>query len=88
MWEFIRKVGIGFVSGTIASIANIPIDVAKSRIQVNQEFTFFGLFIEILTFLKLLNVFLKLFIKYTNIYNSILKGIFSQIVFNTLFLYI
>lgn len=32
--EFFRKVGIGFVSGTIASIANIPMDVAKSRIQV------------------------------------------------------
>lgn len=31
--EFLRKVGIGFVSGTIASIANIPMDVAKSRIQ-------------------------------------------------------
>lgn len=33
--EFLRKVGIGFTSGTIASIANIPIDVAKSRIQVS-----------------------------------------------------
>jgi solute carrier family 25 2-oxodicarboxylate transporter 21 len=26
-------VGIGFVSGTLASILNIPFDVAKSRIQ-------------------------------------------------------
>lgn len=33
--EFLRKVGIGFTSGTIASIANIPFDVAKSRIQVS-----------------------------------------------------
>ncbi|XP_031624008.1 mitochondrial 2-oxodicarboxylate carrier [Contarinia nasturtii] len=33
MKEFIRKVGIGFTSGTIASFANIPFDVAKSRIQ-------------------------------------------------------
>lgn len=32
--EFFRKIGIGFVSGTIGSIANIPFDVAKSRIQV------------------------------------------------------
>lgn len=31
--EFMRKVGIGFMSGSIASVANIPIDVAKSRIQ-------------------------------------------------------
>lgn len=37
--EFIRKVGIGFTSGTIASIANIPIDVAKSRIQVSIQYT-------------------------------------------------
>ncbi|KAM6393156.1 LOW QUALITY PROTEIN: mitochondrial 2-oxodicarboxylate carrier [Pluvialis apricaria] len=31
--EFLRKFGIGLVSGTIASIINIPFDVAKSRIQ-------------------------------------------------------
>uniref|UniRef100_A0A8C8SNE6 Mitochondrial 2-oxodicarboxylate carrier n=1 Tax=Pelusios castaneus TaxID=367368 RepID=A0A8C8SNE6_9SAUR len=31
--EFLRKFGIGLVSGTIASIMNIPFDVAKSRIQ-------------------------------------------------------
>ncbi|XP_017784447.1 PREDICTED: mitochondrial 2-oxodicarboxylate carrier [Nicrophorus vespilloides] len=31
--EFGRKVGIGFVSGTLASCINIPFDVAKSRIQ-------------------------------------------------------
>ncbi|XP_053669212.1 mitochondrial 2-oxodicarboxylate carrier [Anopheles marshallii] len=31
--EFLRKVGIGFVSGTLGSIVNIPFDVAKSRIQ-------------------------------------------------------
>ncbi|KAJ6636504.1 Mitochondrial 2-oxodicarboxylate carrier [Pseudolycoriella hygida] len=31
--DFFRKTGIGFASGTIASIANIPFDVAKSRIQ-------------------------------------------------------
>lgn len=35
MHEFCRKVGIGFLSGTIGSIGNIPIDVAKSRIQVS-----------------------------------------------------
>lgn len=35
MHEFLRKVGIGFLSGTIGSIFNIPIDVAKSRIQVS-----------------------------------------------------
>lgn len=33
--EFLRKVVIGFMSGTIASVVNIPFDVAKSRIQVN-----------------------------------------------------
>lgn len=33
MPEFFRKVGIGFVSGTLASCVNIPFDVAKSRIQ-------------------------------------------------------
>lgn len=33
MQEFFRKVGIGFVSGTLASCVNIPFDVAKSRIQ-------------------------------------------------------
>lgn len=31
--EFLRKVGIGFTSGTLASCVNIPFDVAKSRIQ-------------------------------------------------------
>lgn len=31
--EFFRKVGIGFVSGSLASVINIPFDVAKSRIQ-------------------------------------------------------
>lgn len=31
--EFARKVGIGFVSGTLASCVNIPFDVGKSRIQ-------------------------------------------------------
>lgn len=31
--EFLRKLGIGFLSGTIASCVNIPFDVAKSRIQ-------------------------------------------------------
>ncbi|XP_043405682.1 mitochondrial 2-oxodicarboxylate carrier isoform X4 [Chelonia mydas] len=31
--EFLRKFGIGLVSGTIASMINIPFDVAKSRIQ-------------------------------------------------------
>ncbi|XP_066492777.1 mitochondrial 2-oxodicarboxylate carrier isoform X1 [Tiliqua scincoides] len=31
--EFLRKFGIGLVSGTIASVINIPFDVAKSRIQ-------------------------------------------------------
>lgn len=35
-----RKVGIGFMSGSIASVANIPIDVAKSRIQVQFVFYF------------------------------------------------
>lgn len=31
--EFLRKVAIGFVSGTLGSVINIPFDVAKSRIQ-------------------------------------------------------
>ncbi|XP_063702798.1 mitochondrial 2-oxodicarboxylate carrier [Culicoides brevitarsis] len=31
--EFFRKVGIGFVAGTLGSVVNIPFDVAKSRIQ-------------------------------------------------------
>lgn len=31
--EFLRKFGIGFLSGTIGSIFNIPFDVAKTRIQ-------------------------------------------------------
>ena len=29
------RLGLGFISGSIASIANIPFDVAKSRIQGN-----------------------------------------------------
>uniref|UniRef100_A0A1B6DNX9 Mitochondrial 2-oxodicarboxylate carrier n=2 Tax=Clastoptera arizonana TaxID=38151 RepID=A0A1B6DNX9_9HEMI len=37
--EFFRKVGIGFVSGTLGSIFNIPFDVAKSRIQGPQPVT-------------------------------------------------
>lgn len=31
--EFLRKVAIGFASGTLGSVVNIPFDVAKSRIQ-------------------------------------------------------
>lgn len=31
--EFFRKVAIGFISGTLGSVINIPFDVAKSRIQ-------------------------------------------------------
>lgn len=31
--EFGRKVAIGFVSGLLGSVINIPFDVAKSRIQ-------------------------------------------------------
>lgn len=31
--EFLRKVAIGFASGTLGSVINIPFDVAKSRIQ-------------------------------------------------------
>ncbi|KAM5242405.1 mitochondrial 2-oxodicarboxylate carrier isoform 3-T3 [Hipposideros larvatus] len=31
--EFVRKFGIGLLSGTMASVINIPFDVAKSRIQ-------------------------------------------------------
>ncbi|CAH0560951.1 unnamed protein product [Brassicogethes aeneus] len=31
--EFCRKICIGFVSGTLASLVNIPFDVVKSRIQ-------------------------------------------------------
>lgn len=38
--EFLRKIFIGFLSGTIASITNIPIDVVKSRIQVSVNFSF------------------------------------------------
>lgn len=33
--EFLRKFAIGFLSGSIASVVNIPFDVAKSRIQVS-----------------------------------------------------
>ncbi|XP_020280518.1 mitochondrial 2-oxodicarboxylate carrier [Pseudomyrmex gracilis] len=35
--EFLTKVAIGFVSGTVASCLNIPFDVAKSRIQGSRE---------------------------------------------------
>ncbi|XP_077268039.1 mitochondrial 2-oxodicarboxylate carrier isoform X1 [Temnothorax americanus] len=35
--EFLTKVAIGFVSGTVASCLNIPFDVAKSRIQGPQD---------------------------------------------------
>nr|XP_022912770.1 mitochondrial 2-oxodicarboxylate carrier isoform X1 [Onthophagus taurus] len=46
--EFLRKLGIGFVSGTLASLANIPFDVAKSRIQGPQPIVgsikYFGTF--------------------------------------------
>lgn len=31
--EFLRKFTIGLTAGTLASIINIPFDVAKSRIQ-------------------------------------------------------
>lgn len=31
--DFFKKLAIGFISGTLGSCANIPIDVAKSRIQ-------------------------------------------------------
>lgn len=34
--EFVSKLAIGFVSGTVASCLNIPFDVAKSRIQGSQ----------------------------------------------------
>ncbi|KYM76346.1 Mitochondrial 2-oxodicarboxylate carrier [Atta colombica] len=37
--EFLSKVAIGFVSGTVASCLNIPFDVAKSRIQGSQDGT-------------------------------------------------
>jgi solute carrier family 25 2-oxodicarboxylate transporter 21 len=33
MKEFLRKVTIGFISGFLGSVINIPFDVAKSRIQ-------------------------------------------------------
>lgn len=36
-FELLTKIGIGFVSGTVASCLNIPFDVAKSRIQGPQE---------------------------------------------------
>lgn len=35
--EFLKKVAIGFASGTIACFFNIPFDVAKSRIQGPQQ---------------------------------------------------
>lgn len=31
--EFLRKVALGFIAGTLGSVINIPFDVAKSRIQ-------------------------------------------------------
>lgn len=31
--EILRRLGIGFIAGTLGSICNIPFDVAKSRIQ-------------------------------------------------------
>jgi solute carrier family 25 2-oxodicarboxylate transporter 21 len=31
--EVLRRLGIGFIAGTLGSICNIPFDVAKSRIQ-------------------------------------------------------
>ncbi|CAG9828009.1 unnamed protein product [Diabrotica balteata] len=31
--EFFKKIGLGFISGSVASCLNIPFDVAKSRIQ-------------------------------------------------------
>ncbi|XP_014480658.1 PREDICTED: mitochondrial 2-oxodicarboxylate carrier isoform X3 [Dinoponera quadriceps] len=34
--EFLTKVAVGFVSGSVASCLNIPFDVAKSRIQGSQ----------------------------------------------------
>ena len=40
--EFLRKFIIGFLSGTLASVANIPFDVAKSRIQGPQPKNFSG----------------------------------------------
>ncbi|EDV95279.1 mitochondrial 2-oxodicarboxylate carrier [Drosophila grimshawi] len=33
VWEFLRKVAIGFTAGTLGCLVNIPFDVAKSRIQ-------------------------------------------------------
>lgn len=33
MKEFFRKLAIGFSSGIMGSLANLPFDVAKSRIQ-------------------------------------------------------
>ncbi|KAL6264808.1 hypothetical protein P5V15_004905 [Pogonomyrmex californicus] len=39
--EFLTKVAIGFVSGTVASCLNIPFDVAKSRIQGSQDSTLY-----------------------------------------------
>ncbi|XP_034486130.1 mitochondrial 2-oxodicarboxylate carrier-like [Drosophila innubila] len=45
-WEFLRKVSIGFLAGTLACLFNIPFDVAKSRIQgpqpVPNEIKYFG----------------------------------------------
>lgn len=35
--EFCRKILIGFISGSLASVVNIPFDVAKSRIQVRED---------------------------------------------------
>lgn len=35
--NLLSRMGVGFCAGTIASIANIPFDVAKSRIQAQPE---------------------------------------------------
>lgn len=40
--EFLSKIAIGFVSGTVASCLNIPFDVAKSRIQGPQGYMYKG----------------------------------------------
>ncbi|XP_011708261.1 PREDICTED: mitochondrial 2-oxodicarboxylate carrier isoform X3 [Wasmannia auropunctata] len=39
--DFLTKIAIGFVSGTVASCLNIPFDVAKSRIQGSQDNTLY-----------------------------------------------
>lgn len=48
MKEFLRKISIGFISGTLGSLFNIPFDVAKSRIQgpqpIPNQITYKGTF--------------------------------------------